>query len=76
MAKKSEFRTDGMVVSRTFEFVGEDGRTHRQVLRAATHHRHSPWSDCATCLEKHHVARKARVKREKAARRRNRVSAR
>lgn len=73
MPKKSEFRTDGIVVSQTFTSVGEDGRSYRQVLRAGTHHRHMPWSDCGTCLEKHHMQRKAQVKRQKAARRRNRV---
>ena len=56
--KKSEFRTDGIVVSQTFTSVGEDGRAYKQTLRAASHKKHSPWTDCLTCLAKHHKQRK------------------
>lgn len=70
--KKSEFRGDGAVFTRVVETVGEDGRAYRQKIRLSTHKRHSPWTDCPTCLSKHRRLRKAERKREQAARRVNR----
>lgn len=70
--KRSEFRTDGAVFTRILESIGEDGRTHRQKIRFSTHKRHSPWTDCPTCLAKHRAERKARGKRQRAARKVNR----
>ena len=70
--KKSEWRTDGAVFTHVLEAVGEDGRTYRERLRASRHKRHSPWTDCPTCLGKHHKMRKVHVKRQKDARRTNR----
>ena len=70
--KRSEWRTDGAVFTQVIESVGEDGRSYRQRLRTGTHKRHSPWTDCPTCLGKHCKARKMRNRRERQARRANR----
>jgi len=65
--KKSTFSTQGKV------FTGNVviDNTLRKV-RVSAHHRHSPWSDCPTCLTKYRKARKPRRKRQHEARRRNR----
>ena len=66
--KRSEFRTDGVVFTRVFENVG----ARQQTIQFSTPTRHSPWTDCPTCLTKHRAERKARGKRQRAARKVNR----
>ena len=69
LMKKSEWRTDGAVFTQVIESVGEDGRSYRQKLQVGAHRRHYSWMDCPTCLGKHRKERRARNRREKAARR-------
>lgn len=72
MAKKSEFSTVGRVYTIGRQIMDDRGIERTMMIRVSTHHRHSPWSDCESCLTKHRRERRQRNRRERASRRTNR----